>query len=104
MAYFGTWAQGLSIQTVGEDLCFWPAPNFGPKTGLNLDKDFLFFRSSSNFGQENGPILGGKIFILILVMLKFSEFPGPSPSKILRMLLERTIPSSSQAAIFAVPT
>ena len=39
---FVTWAEGLSAQTVGEDVCFWSSPDFGPKTGLNLDEDFFF--------------------------------------------------------------
>ena len=38
-----TWAEGLSTQTVGEDLCFWSSPDFGPKTGRNLGED-LFLR------------------------------------------------------------
>ena len=49
---FVTWAEGLSTETVGEDLIFWLSPNFGPKTGLNLSED-LFFWSSPNFGHEN---------------------------------------------------
>ena len=39
---FRTWAEGLSTHTVGEDLWSWPAPSFGPKTGLNLSEDFFF--------------------------------------------------------------
>ena len=52
---FVTWAQGFSIQTVGEDL----------------------FLSSPNFVQKNGLLLGGKIFILVFIIYKFSDFPGP---------------------------
>ena len=70
---FVSWAEALSTQPVGKDVCFWPAPNFGEKIGLNLSEDLfcfcflpnfgqktrlnlsedLFFCSSSNFGQEN---------------------------------------------------
>ena len=44
-------------------------------------------KSSSNFGQENGLILSGEIFLLIFIILKFS---GPPLSKILRTLLHVT--------------
>ena len=47
---------------LGEDLCFWPAPSFGPKTGLNLSEDLFFFWSSSDFGQENRTDCGWKNF------------------------------------------
>ena len=41
---FVSWAKALSTQRVGEDLCFWPAINFGQKIGLNLSEDlYLFF-------------------------------------------------------------
>ena len=39
----------------------------------------------TDFGQENRTDFGEKIFILIFVLLKFSEFPAP-PFKILRTL------------------
>ena len=29
---FVSWAVALSTQRVGEDVCFWPAPNFGQKS------------------------------------------------------------------------
>ena len=74
---FVTWAEDLSTQTVGEDLCFWPFPNFGPKTGLNLSQDLFFFGLHLILDRKTGLILGGKIFILIFVILKFSEFPAP---------------------------
>ena len=45
---------------VDEDLCFWPAVNFGQIMGLNLSED-LFFCSSPNFGQKIGLNLGGTI-------------------------------------------
>ena len=64
---FVSWAEVLSSKRVGEDLCFWPAPNFGQKIGLDLSEDLFF-------GLQL--ILGEKIFILIFVF-KFSEFPGP---------------------------
>ena len=40
---FVTWAEGLSAETVGEDLFSWPPSNFGPKTGLNLSEDLYFY-------------------------------------------------------------
>ena len=40
-----------------------------------------FFWSSPNVGQKNRLILGKIIFILIFVLLKFSEVPGPPFSK-----------------------
>ena len=43
---FVGWAEALSTQMVGEDLCFWPTPK---AIGLNLSEDF-FFWSSPNFG------------------------------------------------------
>ena len=49
-------------------------------------KTFLFW-SSPNFGQKIGRILGVIIYILIFVLLKFSEVPGLPLFKILRMLL-----------------
>ena len=45
-----TWAEGLSTETVGEDL-FWP------KTGQNLSES-LFFWFSPKFWQENKLGLG----------------------------------------------
>ena len=57
---FVTWAEGLSAQMVGEDL-FLPSPKFGRKTGLDLSEDLLFL-SSTDCGQENVLILGGKNF------------------------------------------
>ena len=108
---FVSWAEALSTRRVGEDLWFWPAPNFGQKIELNLSED-LFFWSLSNLGQKIGLNLskafffffffglqlildrkiglnlGKKTFILMFVFLKFSEFPGPPPLfKILRALL-----------------
>ena len=70
---FVTWAESLSAQTVGEDLCFWPSPNFGPKTGLNLCED-LFFEGGLHLilGTKNG-------------LEKFS-FPSSSFSKFLNFL------------------
>ena len=32
--------EGFSTQTVGEDLCSWPASSSVPNTGLNLSEDF----------------------------------------------------------------
>ena len=40
---FLTRVEGLSAQTVGEDLFLGLSPNFGPKTGLNLSEDLFFF-------------------------------------------------------------
>ena len=56
---FVSGAEALSSQRVGEDLCIWPAPNFGQKIGLNLSENlFLFFWSSPHFEQENGTDFG----------------------------------------------
>ena len=53
---------------VGEDLCFWPAPNFEQKTGLNLGKYlFLFFWSSPNFGQKIGLNLSEDLFFHLIL-------------------------------------
>ena len=57
---------------------FRSSPNFVQKIGPNLSED-LFFWSLPNFGQKNGLMLGETIFILIFVLLKFSEVPGPYP-------------------------
>ena len=77
---------------VGKDLCFWPAPNFGQKIGLTLS---VFLWSSSYFGQKIGQILVETIFILISVLLKFSEVPSPL-FKILRTLVRRTLQFSNE--------
>ena len=80
MAPVVTWAEGLSTETVGADLLFWPktglnlsedlffiwsSPNFGPKTGLNLTEDFFFFGLHLNLGRKTDLVLGWKIFILV---------------------------------------
>ena len=59
---FVSWAEGLSTQTVGEDLCFRPAPNFGQKIGLNLSGDLFLLRSSPDFGQKSGLNLSEAFF------------------------------------------
>ena len=56
-----TWAEGLSTQMVDEDLCYWPAPKFGQKIGLNLGED-LFFWCSPSFGQKFGLNLSEDLF------------------------------------------
>ena len=38
-----------------------------------------FFWSSPKFGQKNGLVLGWKVFILVFIILKFSEFLGLPP-------------------------
>ena len=55
---FVSWAEALSTQRVGEDLCFWLTPNFGQKIELNLGED-LFFWTLPNFGHENETDFGG---------------------------------------------
>ena len=70
-----SWAESLRTQTVCEDLCFWPAPKFGPKTGLNLSKTglnlsedlFFFFGLHLILDRKTGLILAAKILILIFV-------------------------------------
>ena len=56
----------------------WSSPNFGPKTGLNLSKD-LFFDFQLNLGRKRDLVLDWKNFILVFIILKFSEFPAPPP-------------------------
>ena len=63
--HFVSWAEALSAQMVGEYLCFWPAPNFAQRIGLNLS-EVLFFWSSPNFGQKIGLNLSETMFILVL--------------------------------------
>ena len=63
---FVTWAEGLSTQTVGEDLCLWPAPNFGPKTGFNLSED-LFFYLHLILGKKNGLNLSEDLFFYFFI-------------------------------------
>ena len=72
--HFVTWAEDLSTKAVSQYL-FWPSPNFGPKTGLNLSED-LFLWSSLNFGQENGLGFGLENFHSGLYN---SQIPGPPP-------------------------
>ena len=72
------WAEGLRIQTVGEDLFYWSSPNFGPKTGLKLSEDLSVFWSSPDFRQEKQTDCGGKNLILNFLDLRFSESPGNS--------------------------
>ena len=72
-------------QNLGEDFYF------EPKTGLNLSEYCcFFFWSSPNFGQEDGLILSGEIFLLVFIILKFSAPPPPLP-KILRTLLIQSL-------------
>ena len=61
--------------------CFWP------KTGLNLSENPFFFGLLLSLGWKTYLVLGWKIFILVFIILKFSEFPAPPLSKILRTLL-----------------
>ena len=92
---FVTWAEGLSTETVGEDLFFWPSPSFGPKTGLNLSEDF--FWSSPNFepktvlqlsedlffglhlilGRKTDLVLAGKFSFWSLLFSYFLNFLAP---------------------------
>ena len=59
---------------VGEDVCFWPAPNnFEP----NLSEDLFFFCSSPNFGRKIGLSSSATMFIQTFVLLTFFEVPGP---------------------------
>ena len=56
---------------MGEDLFFWP------KTGLNLSEDLFFVGLHLILGRKADLVLGWKIFIVIFIILKFSEFPAP---------------------------
>ena len=40
---FVSWAEDLSTQRVGEDVCIWPAPKFGQTIGVNLKVFFFAF-------------------------------------------------------------
>ena len=51
---FVSWAEALSTQMVGEDVCFLPAPNFGQKIGLNLSEDLFFFGLHLILGKKSG--------------------------------------------------
>ena len=65
---FVTRAEGLSTELVGEDFLW-------PKTGPNLSED-LFFGLHLILGRKTDLVLGWKIFILVFIILKFSEFSG----------------------------
>ena len=49
---FVSWAEALSTQRVGEDVCVRPVPNFGQIMGLNLSED-LFFALHLILGTKN---------------------------------------------------
>ena len=72
--FFGQKLDEILVKTSN----FWSSPNFGPKTGLNLSED-VFFGRHLNLGRKTDLVLGWKIFILVFIILKFSEFPAPSP-------------------------
>ena len=72
---------------MGENLFFWPSRNFGPKTGLNLSENLFFFGLHLSLGRKMDLVLGWKIFILVFIIFKFSEFLPPPLSKIQRTLL-----------------
>ena len=50
---FVSWAEALSTQMVDEDLCFWPAVNFGQIMGLNLSEDLFFFALHLTLGKKS---------------------------------------------------
>ena len=75
---------GLNLS---EELFLWSSPNFGRKSELILSEDLFLFGVHLILDGKTGPILGGKSFIVIFVILKFFEFPGLPLSKILRTLL-----------------
>ena len=58
-----SWAEALSSQRVGEDLCFWPAPNFGQKHGLSLSEDLVFFLLFTLFWPKNRTDYGWNNFL-----------------------------------------
>ena len=78
--------RGFEHRNGGQRSFVWPSPNFEPKTGLNLSED-LFFSFHLILGRKTDLVLGWKVFILVFIILKFSEFSGPPLSKILRTLL-----------------
>ena len=78
-----TWAEGLSTETVGEDL-FWP------KTGLTLSEDlffFFFFGLHLISGRKRTWFWAGKFSFWSSLISNFLNFLPPPFSKILRTLL-----------------
>ena len=47
-----SWAEALSTKRVGEDLCFWPALNFGQNIGLSLSENLFFFAPHLLLGKK----------------------------------------------------
>ena len=74
-----TWAEGLSTETVGEDL-------FLAKNRTKFEWKPFCFGYHLSLGRKTNLVWGWKIFILVFITLKVSEFPAPL-SKILRTLL-----------------
>ena len=69
---FVTWAEGLSTEAVGEDF-------FLAKNRTKFEWKPFFFGLHLILGRKTGLVLGWKIFILVFINLKFSEFPAPPP-------------------------
>ena len=79
MATFCNLGRGFKHKNGGRRPFFWSSPNFGPKTGLNLSEDLFFFGLHLILGMKTDLVLSWKIFILIFITLKFSEFPALPP-------------------------
>ena len=62
--------EGLSSQTIVEDICFWPASSSVPKTELNWSEDLFFGSSSDRTGKPDWIDSGWKNFHY----LKYSSF------------------------------
>ena len=65
---FVSWAEALSTQRVGEDVCFWSAPNSGQIVGLNLSED-LFFALHLSLGKKIGLNLSEVLFFALHLIL-----------------------------------
>ena len=99
---FVTWAEGLSTETVSEDLFLAknrtkfecnPTSFFfglhlivGQKIMLNLSEDF-FFGLHLSLSRKTDLVLGWNIFILVFIILKSSEFRVPPPPPLSKILL-----------------
>ena len=80
---FRTCAEGLSTQTVGEDLCSWPASNFGPRTGLNLSEDLFFsFGFHLILGKKKRTKFWVKTCFLFVIFLVFIWFWTGKPDRL----------------------
>ena len=80
----------MSTQTVGEELCFWPAPNFLAKNRTKFEcRPFSFFWSSPDSGQENRSDSVEKFSFWSLLFSNFLNFLlPPFPKSCVRYCLD----------------